>query len=433
MLTLRRAFRNIWRSKYRTLLVSVVLALCVAVSVATIAGVDASETATAAAMDEYSEAAEATIEQAEQSMTAIMVRPGGMRGFSEEVQALDEDIVDEISSMNNVAAVVPSVTQNFGEAEMEGGPGMGVPDMDGSGMGGSFVVRRAAYIVYGVPLDPELVEQYNVLPVNIVEGRSLEEGDDYAVLIGEQLTDYFDAGVGEPIDIDGTSFEVVGVYSSTMMTPNQVYMDLSTTQELLGMEGELSSLTVYADSTSVVDDVVEEIESAYPDLMVMAMSDMQGQFGDVIQRQQEGIIDRLDSDLAHIQSLGLSITLVSAISAFLLIFGLMFYTVRERTKEIGTLKALGFSNSDVMKQFMFEGLYIGLIGGAIGLGIAALAASALGSWLLSPSASLDVSVTLTLGGVLLGLGIAVFAGSVGSLYPAWRASRVSPMAALKQE
>jgi putative ABC transport system permease protein len=408
----------------------VVLALCVAISVSTIAGVDASETATAAAMEEYSEAAEATIEQTEQSMTAIMVTAGWMRNFSEEeeVEALDENMADEISSMDDVAAVVPSITQGFGEAETEGGPGMGEP----GGMGGQFG-RGAAYTVYGVPLDAELDEQYNVLPVSIVEGRSLEEGDDYAVLIGEELTDYFEAGVGDTIDIDGTSFEVVGVYSSTMMMQNQVYMDLSTAQDLLGMEGELSSLTVYAESTSVVDDVVEAIESAYPDLMVMAMSDMQGQFGDVIQRQQEGIIGRLDSDLAHIQSLGLSITLVAAISALLLIFGLMFYTVRERTKEIGTLKALGFSNSDVMKQFMFEGLYIGLIGGAIGLGIAALAASVLGSWLLSPSASLDVSVTLTLVGVLLGLGIAVFAGSVGSLYPAWRASRVSPMAALKQE
>ena len=429
MLTLRRAFRNIRRSKYRTLLVSVVLALCVAISVSTIAGVDASDTATAAAMDEYSEAAEATIEQTEQSMTAIMVTAGWMRNFSEEeeVEALDETIADEISSMDEIAAVVPSVTQGFGEAETEGGPGMGEP-----GMHGPFG-RGAAYTVYGVPLDAELDEQYNVLPVSIVEGRSLEEGDDYAVLISEELTDYFSAGVGDIIDIDGTSFEVVGVYSSTMMMPNQVYMDLSTAQDLLGMEGELSMLTVYAESTSVVDDVAEEIESAYPDFMVMTISDMQGQFGDVIQRQQEGIIDRLDSDLSQIQSMGLSIILVSAISALLLIFGLMFYTVRERTKEIGTLKALGFSNSDVMKQFMFEGLYIGLIGGAIGLGIAALAASVLGSWLLSPSASLDVSVALTLVGVLLGLVIAVFAGSAGSLYPAWRASRVSPMEALRRE
>ena len=415
MLILRRAFKHMWRRSFRTLLVSLILALCIAVFVSTIAGVDASEAATAAAMDEYSEAAEATLEQTEQSMTAIMVTAGWMRDSSEEV--MHEDMADEISSMDDVAAVVPNVRQGFGEAETEGGPGMGGPPTGGPGMGGSFVVRRAAYIVYGVPLDPELDEQYNVLPVNIVDGRNLEEGEDGAVLISEELTDYFEAGVGDSIDIDGTSFDVVGVYSSTMMQ-NEVYMDISVAQDLLGMEGELSMLMVYAESSSVVDDVAEAIEAEYPNFMVMAMGDMQSQFGDVIQRQQQGIVGRLDQDLSYIQSLGLGITLVSGIIGILLIFGLMFYTVRGRIKEIGTLKALGFSNPDIMKQFMYEGLYIGLIGGAIGLAVATVAASLFSSWLLTPSETLDVSVGITLGSMLLGLGLAVIAGALGSLYPA---------------
>ncbi|MGB2798292.1 MAG: FtsX-like permease family protein, partial [Dehalococcoidia bacterium] len=340
-------------------------------------------------------------------------------------ESMGEDMAIEISSMDDVAAVVPSVTQGFGEAETDGRPGMG------GGMGGSFG-RGAAYVVHGVPLDPELDEQYHVLPVSIVEGRSLEEDDSYSVLIGEELTDYFGAGVGETIDIEGTSFEVVGLYSSTMME-NQVYMSLSTAQDLLNMEGELSMLMVYAESSSYVDAVAEAIESEYPYFMVMAMSDMQSQFGDVIQREQQGILSSLDQDLSYIQSLGLGITLVSGIIGVLLIFGLMFYTVRGRIKEIGTLKALGFSNPDIMKQFMYEGLYIGLIGGVIGLAVATVAASLFSSWLLNPSETLDVSVGITLGSMLLGLGLAVIAGALGSLYPAWRASRISPMEALRRE
>ena len=422
MLILRRAFKCMWRGRFRTLLVSFILALCIAVFISTIAGIDASEAATAAAMDEYSEAAEATLEETEQSMSAIMVRGSWMPTSPE---SMGEDMAIEISSMDDVAAVVPSVTQGFGEAETDGKPGMG------GGMGGPFG-RGAAYIVYGVPLDPELDEQYHVLPVSIVEGRSLEEDDSYSVLIGEELTDYFEAGVGDTIEIEGTTFEVVGVYSSTMME-NQAYMSLSTAQDLLNMEGELSMLMVYAESSSYVDAVAEAIESEYPDFMVMAMSDMQSQFGDVIQREQQGTLDRLDQDLSYIQSLGLGITLVSGIIGILLIFGLMFYTVRGRIKEIGTLKALGFSNPDIMKQFMYEGLYIGLIGGAIGLAVASVAASLFSSWLLSPSETLDVSVGITLGSMLLGLGLAVVAGALGSLYPAWRASRISPMEALRRE
>jgi len=425
MLTLRRAFKNIWRRRFRTLLVSLVLALCVAVFVSTIAGVDANEEATAEMLERYEEIAESTIEETELSMTAITVQ--SMRGFMPDSgDGMSEDVADDISDMDNVAAVVPQVSGGLGEAEGEGGPGGGGPFG-----GGGFM---SAYRVVGVPLD--LDETYSALPTNLVEGRSLEEGEDYAVLIGEDLTDYFDAGVGDTIEIEGTYFDVVGVYSSGFMR-NEAYMSLSSAQEVLDMEGEISSLTVYADSADDVASVVAEIEEAYPDYMVMAMSDMQSQFGDRIHQQQEGIINTIDDNLSGIQSTGLGITVVSIAIGVLLIFGLMFYTVRERTKEIGTLKALGFSNRDVLKQFMYEGLYVGLIGGAVGLGIAAVSASLLSSLLLNTGdtmgAPVSVNVTVTMQVMLLGLGVAAIAGALGSLYPAWRASRVSPMEALRNE
>jgi putative ABC transport system permease protein len=197
----------------------------------------------------------------------------------------------------------------------------------------------------------------------------------------------------------------------------------------------VSQLTVYASDSSAVDDLVATIQSAYPDLMVFAYKDMQSRFGERIIQQQQSIISTTEENLSSVESLGFSITLVSAIIGVLLIFGLMFYTVRERTKEIGTLKALGFSNTSIMRQFMIEGLYVGIIGGAIGLAIAAVASSLLGSWLLNASETLGTSVTVsvTVGTMLLGLGIAAIAGALGSLYPAWRASRVSPMEALRND
>ena len=429
MLTLRRAFKNIWRRRFRTLLVSLVLALCVAVFVSTIAGIDASEKATAEVLEGYEEIAESTIEETELSLTAITVR--NMRGFvSESGEGLDEDVIDEISDMDGVAAVIPTVSGGFGEGEGSGG----VPGGGGGVPGGGGVFGfRFAYMVNGFSVDTDLDEQYHYLPSNIIDGRSLEEGEDYTVLIGEDLTDYFDAGVGDTINIEGTYFEVVGVYSSGFME-NQVYMDISIAQDLLDMEDQMSSATVYAEDISGVDDVVADIEEAYPEYMVMSMSDM-SQFSDRIMQQQEGIVSTTEENLSSIQSMGLGITVVSVIIGVLLIFGLMFYTVRERTKEIGTLKALGFSNRDVLKQFMYEGFYIGLIGGALGLGIAAVSASVFSTWLLNPGEALDTTITVnvTIGVMLLGLGVAAAAGALGSLYPAWRASRVSPMEALRND
>jgi len=415
MLTLKRAFKNLWRRRFRTLLVSLVLALCVAVFISTIVGVDASEAAATDMMEQYRAAAEAAVEETELWMRAMIVT-GGAGPFSSP--PIDEDVVDEVSSMDNVEAVVPMIMKGIGQREQGSSEGS---------FGSNF-----EYIVHGVPLDRALDEQYHTLPVNIVDGRNLEEGEDDAILISEELTDYFETGVGDMFDIDGTELEVVGVYSSGIWQTD-VFISLSTAQDVLSMEGQVSMLAVYAESTSALGDVADEIDSEYPGSMAIPLSYVQSQFGDVIQQQQEEMLEEVSNSLHTIQNLGLRTILVSGIIGVLLIFGLMFYTVRERTKEIGTLKALGFSNPDIMKQFMYEGLYIGLIGGVIGLAVASVAASLFSSWLLNPSETLDVSVGITLGSMLLGLGLAVISGALGSLYPAWRASRISPMEALRRE
>jgi putative ABC transport system permease protein len=139
----------------------------------------------------------------------------------------------------------------------------------------------------------------------------------------------------------------------------------------------------------------------------------------------------------------------------LIVFFVMLYSVRERTKEIGILKAIGFSNWNVMSQFMLEGVLIGLIGGVAGVIIGTIAAPFL-SALLLPQLNLfggtqrmqrpfqttypniigsqsSSAATLNPQFILLALGVAALLGALGSLYPSWRASRTSPMEALRYE
>jgi len=126
----------------------------------------------------------------------------------------------------------------------------------------------------------------------------------------------------------------------------------------------------------------------------------------------------------------------------------MLYTVRERTKEIGTLKAIGFSNATVMGQFMLEGVLLSVIAGVVGIVIGTVAAPTLSSLLL-PSVNLFsgstggfvmrgagatttvASVSLEL--ILLAFGAALLLGAIGSLYPAWRAAKIRPAEAMKYE
>jgi putative ABC transport system permease protein len=466
MLTMKRAFKNIWRRRFRTALVGIVLALCVAIFASTIASVDASKTTTAAMLANYESAAQNTIEQTENAMNSIQVSAGrGGFGFggpgssgsagsaTSTNDSISKDIVNAISAMDGVTGMSGSLTHT-----------VGANTSSSSGGGGMMMRFSYDYMISGITLNSSSDAEFNsMMPVNIVEGRNLQEGDDKVVVIGADLEDYFNAGVGDTVTIEDTEFTIVGIYASEFegsgsagspdvviggtgggpgggsiaieREDKNVYMSLSAAQDLLDMAGEVSQLTVYAADSSAVDDLVATIQSTYPDLTVFAYKDMQGQFGSFIEQQQQTIIDSTEGNLSSIESLGLEITIISAIVGLLLIFGLMFYTVRERVKEIGTLKAIGFSNGEVMKQFMYEGMYVGLIGGIVGLALAAAAASGLSSWLIDPSDTLgqSVSVHITALSIILGLVVAVLAGALGSLYPAWRASRVSPMESLRRE
>lgn len=131
------------------------------------------------------------------------------------------------------------------------------------------------------------------------------------------------------------------------------------------------------------------------------------------------------------------------VATSLIVLFVMLYTVRERTKEIGTLKAIGFSNASVMSQFMLEGVLLSAIAGVVGIAIGVFAAPKLTSLLqITPTISraagfgpgaAAISVVVSPELILIGLGVAILLGTLGSLYPAWRAAKIKPAEAMKYE
>ena len=141
------------------------------------------------------------------------------------------------------------------------------------------------------------------------------------------------------------------------------------------------------------------------------------------------------------------IIVVVAATSLIVLF-VMLYTVKERTKEIGTLKAIGFSNSTVMGQFMLEGILLSIIAGIVGIAIGSVAAPTLAQALL-PNVGVGSRTAVLLAGtrqigglsvatlnpelILILFGAAVLLGTLGSLYPAWRAARIRPAEAMRYE
>jgi putative ABC transport system permease protein len=144
------------------------------------------------------------------------------------------------------------------------------------------------------------------------------------------------------------------------------------------------------------------------------------------------------------------IIVVVAATSLIVLF-VMLYTVRERTKEIGTLKAIGFSNWNVMGQFMLEGILLSMIAGVVGIAIGSIAAPTISSLLLpsigigsrSATGAAIVSGTTRISGlsvaalnpelILVLFGAAILLGTLGSLYPAWRAAKIRPAEAMRYE
>lgn len=107
--------------------------------------------------------------------------------------------------------------------------------------------------------------------------------------------------------------------------------------------------------------------------------------------------------------------------------------VMERTHEIGIMKAIGARNTDVMTIFIVEGLLISLIGGIAGIilgfigarGFTFFSAGFLGGGMLNP--------VITLFSILLAVSVSMFVGILSSLYPAWKAAKMSPIEAVRYE
>jgi putative ABC transport system permease protein len=453
---LSRAVRNVSRRKMRAFLVIIALGFSMAIMISIPAGIMSNQEATQSLSENYNNTISEMQEEINKTSTLIEISasrqgmffgtPSGMPGFgSQQGEAfINETVVDEIRTIESVKDIVPFLTESSAETTSET---INTPR-------GSFTMSRPVYTITGVCLNSIFIGEYSILPANttITDGRNLREGDSGVLIMSLNLSEYYSYSVGDKVMVYGKYFTVVGIYDSTART---VYMNITDAQTVTGNTGNVSRLDVYAKDTSYVDDIAEVIEAAYPELYVTTYEDRLERLAST-QEMYETTLATAESTLSQTQTVAFQEILIAIVATSLIVLFMMLYTVRERTKEIGILKAVGFSNWNVMSQFMLEGILLSLMAGVVGAVIGIVGAPVISSLLL-PSANLfstqqggssgfsrqtinfgtalsqSVTATADLQTLLLGFGAVVLLGAIGSLYPAWRASRTSPMEALRYE
>ena len=291
----------------------------------------------------------------------------------------------------------------------------------------SYNGENATLSITGV--DPQVWKYMNTLEVK--SGRLLEPADKYVAVIGSGVASGLykkDIGVNQVITVNGKSVRVVGILKEADGgQDNQVYMPIEAAVNVVtdAKKDIYDSIQVKAQSLDVVDTVVKEIEKK---LMISRHINKEA--------DRDFSVTALKSMAQTVTSMLNSMTLfLGAIAAVSLIVGAvgiantMFTAVLEKTKEIGTMKAIGAKNKDILMIFVYNSAMVGLVGGILGVMLGAIVSAGLQSMMGNMASGSGLSPKLIVEGLVLAVMIGVISGAV----PAYRASKMKPVDALRYE
>lgn len=273
-----------------------------------------------------------------------------------------------------------------------------------------------------------------VLDLETQKGKLFGEDETGKVVIGADLADEDTAerfgkkiDVGSKILINDEVFEVIGILEklNNFLLDSLVIMNEDDMRELFELsDDEYDIIMVRAEKKEDIPKVVEDIEQ-------LLRKDRDVKLGeeDFSVETAQNILDTIDSVIFAVQ---LFVYIIAGLSIVVGGFGIMntmLTSVLERTRDIGIMKSIGARNSNIFWLFLIESGLIGSVGGLIGATFGALAAFGVTQVLGSELIQADISFTL-FGGAVLG---SFTLGSIFGVVPAYRASRLHPVDALRHK
>jgi putative ABC transport system permease protein len=255
----------------------------------------------------------------------------------------------------------------------------------------------------------------------IIEGRPLTPGTDEA-LIGVGLVGKF-AGMelGKSFDIKkNRPLNVVGIFDTGGSSmDSEAWVDLETLRSSFGRGGTVSSVLVELDSKAAFDGFENAVEH-------------DKQLGLEVMREDAYYEKQSEGTAIFIKAMGIVVAFFFSLGAMIGAMITMYAAVSQRSKEIGTLRALGFARSSILIAFVVESFFLALVGGLLGaiaslaMGFVKLSMMNFNTWQevtfhFDPDPKI-LAVSILIGGLM---------GLFGGFFPAIRAARLSPIQAMR--
>lgn len=326
---------------------------------------------------------------------------GAASGFQASSRPVTRDLVERIEALPGVDRATP-VLQTLLDPEEVGG--FDLPEL-----------------LTGI--EPETWYDESI-QLRVDAGRLLEPDEDGVTVIGADLAERYDLRVGDSFVIREHEFEVIGVLERTLTFPDKIaYVPLANAQEIYvesvpeafeERTDELATqIEVFPEDLSQADAIAEAITDELDGVRAVTPAEVADQIG------QASIVFNL---------IIVGASVIAVIVGGLSVINTMVMTVSERVREIGIKKAVGAPTGAILREFLIEATLLGAIGGVIGLGLGAGLVVILNAQTAGSGTSVFLLTPMLL---LRSFVFATVLGALAGIYPALRAARLDPVAALR--
>jgi len=335
----------------------------------------------------------------------IIISPKGFQGPGTASEGLTTEDVKTVEKISGFKYVVPGL---FRSTEIKFGKETGFT------------------LVSGTPA--ENFEQFFVdSGSKLQEGRFIKQGDKDVAVVGPRVIDtMFDSTLrlGSKIQIKSKEFKIIGILKEVgnSQDDSQINIPLEAAREIFNEPNDVDAIIAQVKSASDIpllqEKIKKELERKRNDTNFQVVTATQ-------------ILEQINQVLGVMQFVLVGIAAISLVVGAIGIMNSMYTSVLERTKDIGIMKAIGARNSDILKIFLIESGLIGLVGGIFGTILGTGMALIIGQF--SKNAGFLLTITIEPFILIFGLLFAFVVGVISGSLPAYQASKLKPVDALRYE